>query len=183
MDRALRAASDSRRLAFDRALRTDRLPSAVSRDDGDSYLHSPASPIEEHAKDVRRERRQQRQRHRHMNIQPQVEASLERDVAPYAPEELLLTQQQRVQLLVGSRRVPAQCFAEELDPIGGRGCRTIRIVARKLPPPRSPDSRLLRSRQNSLIETVRQLQRQLASLLVEIGNLQQQRALGLVAHV
>src|SRR5207237_4620721 len=118
-----------------------------------------------------------------MNIQPQVEASLERDVAPYAPEELLLTQQQRVQLLVGSRRVPAQCFAEELDPIGGRGCRTIRIVARKLPPPRSPDSRLLRSRQNSLIETVRQLQRQLAGLLVEIGNLQQQRALGLVAHV
>ena len=93
--------------------------------------------------------RQQRDRQRHVDVEPEVEARLERHRAARPRDELLLAHHQRVELLVDARGlVAAQRLADRLrGPSTAAVVGHSRVASGELRAPRAADPRSLRRRQ------------------------------------
>ena len=109
----------------------------------DEKLHAAASPVDEHRDDVHDERGEQHEGERHVDVEPELEDRLVAKVAPRAPEQLVLLQQQAVDLLARAARLrpgddsrPAATRAPRAP--WGIADRVPEMSLRKPPPSRVP---------------------------------------------
>src|SRR5437868_11815450 len=85
--------------------------------------------------------------------------------------------------MVGLGLLASQLATDDLHAVRRCGGRTMWVASAKLPPPCSADPRALRRRKHQSVDAVRQRQRKLARLAIEIGDANEQHLQGIIAEV